>query len=82
MASVNGRPTTDTHAVEFNQSQRQTTVAVNGKRYDRCVRWVHGDTGFCGCGAKNGQYHHIGCSEEDCPICGGYLQSCGCLNGD
>lgn len=33
----------------------------------------------CGdCGAKMGQYHHVGCDCEICPVCGGQLIGCDC----
>lgn len=30
------------------------------------------------CDAQIGQYHHMGCDLEICPICGGQLLSCKC----
>jgi len=37
----------------------------------------------CGdCGAHRGHYHHPGCDMERCPICGGQLISCGCIDED
>ena len=32
------------------------------------------------CNAKHGHYHHSGCDAERCPMCGGQLISCGCLD--
>ena len=33
----------------------------------------------CGdCGARSGEFHHLGCDLEDCPRCRRQLISCGC----
>lgn len=31
------------------------------------------------CNAAVGYYHHPGCDNERCPICGGQLITCGCV---
>lgn len=32
------------------------------------------------CNAAYGEYHHPGCDAERCPVCGGQLISCGCID--
>jgi len=31
------------------------------------------------CGVIKGGYHHIMCEQEECPVCGGKLVNCGCM---
>ena len=31
------------------------------------------------CGCNPGDYHNPGCDAEECPFCGRYLYSCGCI---
>lgn len=36
-------------------------------------------SGYCSeCGAANGTYHHFGCSDEICPVCGIKFAKCSC----
>lgn len=38
--------------------------------------------GLCpDCNVADGQYHHIHCQHEQCPVCGGQLISCNCTIG-
>ncbi len=34
------------------------------------------------CNAGMGQFHHLGCDAERCPVCGGQLIGCDCLDSD
>lgn len=34
------------------------------------------------CNALYGHYHHPGCDQERCPVCGGQLIGCGCIDPD
>jgi hypothetical protein len=37
----------------------------------------------CGdCNVARGGLHHLGCDIERCPLCGGQLISCACLDGE
>ena len=62
-------------------------IIHNGKEYEPIKvgdpgDWLFGMTERCGdCNAKTGHYHHPGCDNERCPVCGGQLLSCGCVDG-
>lgn len=52
----------------------------DGLIYKRIV-YQDKDDCFChDCNVGVGQYHHLGCDMERCPICGSQLISCGCFN--
>lgn len=58
-------------------------VVIGGKRHQRIKCGDAGDMmaprGRCGdCGVARGQYHHVGCDLEACPVCGEQLISCSC----
>lgn len=59
-------------------------VGCTFKRYDV----AHGRipvkeaTSCTDCAAPFGTLHHPGCDNERCPICGGQLISCGCIEDD
>ena len=50
-------------------------IKHNGQSYNP----IKNTGGICGdCNAYPGHYHHPGCDQERCPICGDQLISCGC----
>lgn len=56
-------------------------IECNGKRYER-IKYGEGDYDIdecChDCRAKEGHYHHSGCDNEICPVCGEQLIGCEC----
>ena len=76
-----------------NQDMRTANGCVhvpiihNGKAYDPIKVGEMGDHSAywygdrCpDCNALFGHYHHPGCDQERCPVCGGQLILCGCID--
>jgi len=64
---------------------KRLPIIHDGKEYEPIKVGDEGDWYEDGercrdCGAKAGHYHHPGCDCERCPICGGQLITCGCLD--
>lgn len=63
-------------------------IIHNGEKYDpikfgeELHRCIEGEERCLDCNAKVGHYHHPGCDWEECPVCGGQLLSCGCIDED
>lgn len=61
-------------------------IKHNGKEYEPIKvgdpgDWCYDSNERCGdCNAKYGHYHHPGCDCERCPVCGGQLISCDCID--
>ena len=51
-------------------------ILCDGKVYKRNRYWESDECPDCG--AKFGQFHHLGCDMEICPICGMQLLGCDC----
>jgi len=57
---------------------------VNGKFYDRirvgsCEDIIPETTLCRDCNAGKGQYHHLGCAQERCPMCREQFFLCRCI---
>lgn len=54
-------------------------VLPDGSQY-RSIAFQSPTGGRCpDCNVADGGYHHPGCDQEVCPICGGQMIACGCL---
>ena len=67
---------------------KKVIIISNGKKYqpikygfEHYYNGTFDPNERCGdCGCKVGHYHHPGCDVEECPVCGGQLLSCGCID--
>jgi len=60
-----------------------TVTKLQGKSGDLHDRIAHfdldGNKARCDeCKVEEGGYHHVGCDQEDCPICSGQFITCDC----
>lgn len=64
-----------------------THLEFDDERYPRIKVGDEGDTFHdmdeeivChDCNAKKGEYHHVGCAQDRCPLCRGQFFLCGCV---
>lgn len=59
------------------------TIIIKGKEYDSIPFHDDDDETIIrchDCNVKSGEFHHPGCDAERCPICGGQIISCDCLD--
>ena len=61
-----------------SQGCRIGLVYVNGRPYPRIPFYGEPGERCHDCNARSGQFHHWGCDDERCPVCGGQLISCDC----
>jgi hypothetical protein len=60
---------------------KPTVIVIGGYGWQRLTAHDLSSNGRChDCNAVHGEFHHPGCDMERCPVCGGQLISCGCLD--
>lgn len=65
----------------FDNGKGSTYARIKyGDKREEWGGFVGGRCGDCGC--LPGNYHHVGCDIERCPICLGQLISCDCPEWD
>ena len=57
---------------------RASTILAAGKKYKRIPFLGEAGERCHDCNTLSGHYHHWGCDDEQCPVCGGQLIGCDC----
>lgn len=72
--------------MNVGQSCIEEPIQLNGRKFKQIKygdekNYLGGKKLPCNdCRVSKGQYHHVGCNNEECPICGNQLISCDCFH--